>query len=182
MSKITIIGRGPSWNECQFETEDLWAPVTCLTVDGLKDKKFTKLFFFDDWKLEDISKGLAIAKERGITVVSLLSDIGERYPLKDVIRDCRSSYFLNCVSFMLAYAIHLKYGKIYLYGIDQGPSWELQQGKSHVNFWVGFALGRGIEVIMGRSSLRWAYNVGEKPTIEPFEIPEELRLANGICV
>ena len=182
MNKITIIGRGPSWKECPFETDDLWAPVTCLTVDGLKDKNFTKLFFFDDWSREDIKKGLAIAKERGITVVSLLSDIGERYPLREVIRDCRSSYFLNTVSYMLALAIHLKYSKIYLYGIDQGPLWELWQGKAHINFWIGFALGRGIEVIMGRNSLRWAYNVGERPPVEAMEIPEELRLANRICV
>ncbi len=182
MKRLTIMGRGPSWKECPFCTDDLWGTITCLTVDGLKDKNFDKVFFFDDKSCHDIAKGLAIAKERSLTVVSLLSDIGERYPLRDVIRDCRSSYFLTCVSFMLAYAIHLKYDKIHLYGLDQGPSWELQQGKPHVCFWVGFALGRGIEVIMGRSSLRWAYNVGERPNVEPFEIPEDLRLGNRICV
>lgn len=180
--RLTIVGRGPSWIECPFDTEELWAPVTCLTVDKLKDRHFTKLFFFDDRSCPDIAKGLVIAKERGIPVVSLLSDIGERYPLRDVIRDCRSSYFLTCVSFMLAYAIHLKYKKIHLYGLDQGPSWELQQGKPHVCFWAGFAMGRGIEVTMGRGSLRWAYNVGEKPTVEPFEVPVEDRLVSSLCV
>lgn len=181
MSNITIIGRGPSWKECPFATQELWAPITCLTVDGLKDKNFTKVFFFDDKSCPDIARGREVAKERGITVVSLLADSEERYPLRAVIKDCRSSYFLNCASFMLAYAIHLKYNKIFLYGMDQGPSWELQQGKSHVSFWVGFALGRGIEVTMGRGSLRWAYNNGMKPEAQPVELPEELRLASAIC-
>jgi hypothetical protein len=174
-NEITIVGRGPSWKECQFNTEELWGSITCLTVDGLRDKNFNKVFFFDDKSCKDIKEGLVIAKERGITVVSLLSDIGERYPLKAVIHDCRSSYFLNCASFMMAYAIHLKYSKIHLYGIDQGPSWELQQGKPHVCFWTGFALGRGIEVIMGRGSLRWAYNVGIRPDSEPNIDPYNIR-------
>lgn len=182
MSRITIIGRAPSWKECQFETDELWGTVTCLTVEGLKDKKFTKLFYFDDCSAKDIANGLVIAKERGIPVCSSLGECDERYPIRDVIRDCRSSYFLNSISYMLAYAIHLKYEKIYLYGIDQGASWEYQQAKPHICFWVGFSLGRGIEVIMGRSSLRWAYNVGETPQAEPVEIPVEERLASKICV
>ena len=163
--RITIVGRGPSWTECPFETEELWGTVTCLVVPGLADKKFTKVFYFDDANAVGIKEGLVIAKERDIPVYSLQDDT-ERYPLRDVIRDCKSSCFLNSISYMLAYAIHLKYDKIFLYGIDQGPSWELQQGKPHICFWLGLALGRDIEVIMGRGSLRWAYNIGEKPPSE----------------
>lgn len=182
MSMVTIIGRGPSWGECQFETDELWGTVTCLAVDELKDKNFTKLFYFDDCSQKDITSGLILAKERGIPTCSSLGKCDEPYPTRDVIRDCRSSYFLNSASYMMALAIHLKYSKILLYGLDQGPTWDLQQAKPHVSFWTGFAMGRGIEVIMGRSSLRWAYNIGKPPRVEPVEIPVEDRLAGKICV
>jgi len=183
MAHLTIVGRGPSWKECQFNTEELWGTATCLLVPGMADKKFTKLFYFDDEKWKDNGPAIAIARERSIPLVSLLGVCGERYPLRAVIRDCRSSYFLNSISYMLAYAIHLKYSKIFLYGIDQGPTWELQQAKPHISYWLGFALGRGIEVIMGRGSLRWAYNIGKRPPEEAvaFELEEKDRLVSAIC-
>ena len=181
MSALTIIGRGPSWKECPFVTEELWGTATCLLEDGLSEKKFTKVFYFDGETYKDNPGSLAIARERRIPIISRFSERDEIYPLREVIRDCRSSYFLTTISYMLAYAIHLKYSKIFLYGIDQGPSWELQQGKPHVCYWVGFANGRGIEVIMGRGSLRWAYNVGKKPEAEAIEIPEKDRLGSVLC-
>jgi len=164
--RLTILGRGPSWRECLFDTEELWGTVTCLTIPELREKKFTKVFYFDDSETPENRAGLAIAEQRNIQILSMVGDVGDKYPLRDVIRDCRASYFLNTISYMMAYAIHLKYSRIFLHGIDQGPVWELQQAKPHVCFWIGFANGRGIEVTMGRGSLRWAYNIGEKPPPE----------------
>ena len=176
--RLTIVGRGPSWKECLFDTEELWGTVTCLTIPELADKKFTKVFYFDDSEAHGNREGIAIAERRNIQILSMAGDVGDRYPIRDVVRDCRSSYFLNTISYMLAYAIHLKYSKISLHGIDQGPTWELQQAKPHVCYWLGFAAGRGIEVTMGRGSLRWAYNIGERPP--PEAIPIEI--SEGICV
>ena len=171
MKSVTIIGRGPSWKECPFATEELWGTATCLATEGLKDKNYTKVFAFDGVN-EILTEALKEAKERNIPVVSTLSYATELYPLVPIVRHFQVSYFKTSISYMLAYAIYQGYKSIRIDGIDQGPGWLYQQGKPYITFWLGVATGRGIEYRMGRDSLKWTYRIGQNGLPEAFILRE----------
>lgn len=155
---VTILGRGPSWQECPFRTEELWGASTCLLVPILGDKPYTKVFAFDNDA--ETMESIKVAQARHIPIVGKLDYVTEKYPVWDIVKTFQSSYFMNTISYMLAYAIYQGYNYLHIYGIDQGPQWCVQSGKSFVTFWLGVATGRGIRMRMGRGSLRFAYNLG----------------------
>ncbi len=184
---LTIVTRGPSWTECPFHTKELWGDLTCLVHPGMEDKPYTKLFAFDGlvkvkggitMDNDILIQSLEIAKERNIPVVSNQPYATEPFPVVDVVREFRSSYFMNTVSYMLAYALFLKYDKMSVSAIDAGPQWEYQSGKSHVCFWLGVATGRGVDLRVGRGSLRWAYTLGYSELPEAFFIKEGIRMVH----
>ena len=176
MKSVTIIGKGPSWKECPFGSQELWGPESCLITEGLKDKKYTKVFGFDN---NDITKEcLLIAKERGIPFVSTHPYATELYPLVDIVRRFQVSYLKNSISYMLAYAIYHGYESIRLDGVDQGPQWEFQQSKSYITFWLGVATGLRIEWRMGQGSLTWAYRIGQDSLPQAFQVKEGLIRVN----
>jgi hypothetical protein len=169
MKDVTILGNGPSWKECTFRTRELWGATSCIVNPELRDKPFTKIFAFDGLVTYSANNGqpsyvtqdaLKICKERGIPLVSTLEFATELYPIREVVRELGSSYFMPTLSYMIALAIYQKYERIYLFGIDAGPRWDYQSGKPHITFWLGVAIGRKIELILGRDSLRWAYSIG----------------------
>lgn len=69
------------------------------------------------------------------------------YPLDDVIRTLRSDNFTNGIDYMLAYAIYCGvFTDIELYGINMAMGSEYEWEKPGVDFWLGYAKGRGIRV------------------------------------
>lgn len=176
--RLTIVGKGPSWIECPFETQELWGTATCLLVDGLKDHDFTRVFAFDCDA--GIPPAIEAAKARNIPLMAPFEFATEPFPSVDIVRRFRSSFFLNTMSRMIAYAIYLKYNRLHIYGIDQGPGWGLQQSKPHVAYWIGRAEQAGIDVRLGRGSLIWTYRVGDPPDAEPVLQPEEMNIVNHI--
>jgi len=94
----------------------------------------------------------------------------ENYPLSDVCRIIGGrEYFTSSVAYMIALAILRGATKIKTVGIDLDYGGEYESQKPCVLFWLGIALGRGIEV---ESNLIYAhdlygYNTGKlKPVIE----------------
>ena len=159
MKSVTLVGRGPSWADCPFTDGDLWGTATCLLVDGMVEKNFTKVFAFDESNSE-LSKALDIALIRKIPIVGIHSYATEPFPSFDILMKLKSSYLMPTMSYMMAYALYLKYDRLNIYGIDQGPQWMYQFGKPHITHWWGIATGRGIDVRMGKGSLEWAYMAG----------------------
>ena len=94
----------------------------------------------------------------------------------------RSSYFLNTMTRMIAYALYLDYRKISIYGIDQGPDWGVMQARNHMCHWVGIAIGRGVDVRLGRGSMAWVYRIGKKPDVEAELLPEDETLKAALEV
>lgn len=167
---VTLLGLGPSRNECSFSTEELWGTVDCLNQDDLRDKQFTKVFAFDGISLcvndhaprknEILSSAIDKAHAMNIPLVSTKDYGTERYPIIEIGRKFKTSYFMPTISYMIAYALYLGYNRIYIYGIDQGPQWWYQLGKPHITFWLGYAIALGVEVYLGRGSMQWAYYPG----------------------
>ena len=55
-------------------------------------------------------------------------------------------YFTSSVAYAIAYAIYKGYERIELYGIEMESTTEYMHQRDGVTFWIGVALGRGIEV------------------------------------
>lgn len=79
------------------------------------------------------------------------------YPLEDVLNKLKNQrYFNSTAAYAVAYAIFLGVKKIILFGFDFSyeHSHHAEKGRGCVEFWVGFAMARGIEIaVPKRSSL-----------------------------
>lgn len=168
MKVLTILGRGPSWKDCIFQTEELWGTVSNLAVPELGDKKYNKLFAFDGLEDVELKHCVDLAKERNIPIISTREYGTEKYPLIDIARKYHTSYLNNSVSYMIAYALFQDYKKIYLHGIDQGPQWNYQDGKPYITFWLGMANMAMVDIRLGPGSLKWQYKSGLENLPEAF--------------
>jgi len=85
-----------------------------------------------------------------------------RYPLEEIVAELlpglvwvdaegkeivRSKYFTSSASYMMALAIYEKFDVIEIYGIDMENNTEYGYQKPCMEFWEGYALGRGIKII-----------------------------------
>lgn len=177
MKQLTILGRGDDWKECEFKTEELWGTVTCLITPVLGDKPFTKVFAFDapDMVIDGkprtnhaLVRAISFAKELKIPIVGQLPYVDEIYPLRDIVQEFRWGLLRNTVSYMMALAIYLKYDRIYVHGLGGRSRADYDQNKMYLVSWHGVAIGRGIDIRVGRGSSRWLYDV---PTIK-YDRPE----------
>lgn len=78
------------------------------------------------------------------------------YPLQAVLRDLGEAYFNSTVAYAVAFAIHIGVKSILLFGCDftYPNSHQAEQGRACVEFWLGVAMERGVEIqIAERSSL-----------------------------
>ena len=74
------------------------------------------------------------------------------YPLDEIIAHFNTKYFASSVCFSLAYAIYAGYEKIWLYGIDHTTGTCYVMQKACVEYWIGRAVERGIEVVIPKGS------------------------------
>ena len=78
----------------------------------------------------------------------------EMFPLWKIIKETNSEYFINSIAHMIAYAVYLGYEQIKLYGVDFATEHEVHGGeKGGVEYWIGYARGRGIDVIKSKGAL-----------------------------
>lgn len=71
------------------------------------------------------------------------------YPLADVLNACDGQrYFNSTAAYAVAFAIHLGVREIQLYGFDftYPNSHKAEKGRACVEFWLGFARARGIDL------------------------------------
>ena len=194
MKEVTILSLGPSRVQCPFQTEELWGVYRCILEPDLQDVKFDKLFCVDGinqtindhppMEIKAITKSLDRAKELNIPVVGMHHTVLsrseeqpiEKFPLREIVKELKANFFAPTPSWMMAYAIYKGYEKIEIYGIDQGPQLYYQAGKAHMTYWIGYAIGRGIQVQLGIGSLRWCYSGGLGDVPEAFvkEVFEDL--------
>lgn len=72
------------------------------------------------------------------------------FPLQDVINSCTTSYFNSTAAYAVAYAIHIGVKKISLFGFDftYQNSHHAEKGRACVEFWLGVAWARGIDITL----------------------------------
>ena len=141
MSKITIIGCGHGWEDAPTDGES-WG------VNHLITRRPVSMYFdLHDWEKEreDQLALLKAARERGEeTNTPIMTQ--ENYPLKEIIKEFQTDYFSNTVAYMIALAIYTGYDEIDLYGVNQEIGSEYIFEKGGVEYWLGIAKGRGINI------------------------------------
>ena len=71
----------------------------------------------------------------------------EIYPIDEILARFKTRFFSNTICYMIAYALYHGYEKIWFFGMDMMPRTCYLQEKGGVEFWMGVALGMGVEVI-----------------------------------
>lgn len=74
-----------------------------------------------------------------------------KFPLNELIADLFGDYkpipyITSSVAYALALAVYLKYKKIEVYGVEMETNTEYGHQRIGVAFWIGIAIGRGIEI------------------------------------
>ena len=145
MKEVQIIASGMGWQEFDVSKET-WI----LLKPFLKCGFGTRIFSMDGLNIELINSG-KITKEEVIEKIGDREFItNENFPMDDIPEEQR--YFTNSVCYMIAMAILEGYGRIELYGVKQAGMFEYMEQRRGVEFWVGYVLGRGIEVYINEPS------------------------------
>lgn len=96
------------------------------------------------------------------------------YPLQEIIQYFGVDYFASSIDYMLAYAIYKGATEIDLYAVDMLQDAEYIHQKPSVEFWIGFALGKGIkvcihgersEILKIRERKLYGYNIEQSRTL-----------------
>lgn len=92
-------------------------------------------------------------------------------PIEDMINALGFAYFNNTAAYAVAYAIYIGVRKISLFGLDftRPNAHHAEQGRACVEFWLGIAAGRGIE-------LGFAEKTTLMDTLDDPADPEEIKL------
>lgn len=151
VKEVTILGRGPSRVLPLPSSGEIWglngAYKYCNRLD--------LLFMIDAVKYHPAETEEA---ERLCIPVMTFDD----FPLDEIIKDLglppknskRLHYFFQSTTcYMLAYAIYKGFEKMHILGVDY--LWEDEEhlpAKPSVETWVGYAMGRGIDVVLNNLS------------------------------
>lgn len=71
------------------------------------------------------------------------------FPRRELVRQPRADYHASSFDWLVAYAIHLKATRIHLHGANfalDSPREEPVSARACLEYWCGYAQGRGIEV------------------------------------
>ena len=155
MKEVQIIATGMGFMEHDVSKET-WALLKAF----LKGVRADKIFSLDGLNIAMIEEGKVSREE----VLEKIGDIefitNENFPMEDIPEEQR--YFTNSVCYMIALAILEGYGRIELYGVNQAGMFEYMEQRRGVEFWIGYALGKGIEVYIHEPS-KLLKNSGEDP-------------------
>lgn len=176
LKELIILGCGPTHAECRYHTET-WGVNGCYTFS----KRLDKLFMTDgpDQVLEDVPNAKMIRRYNcplvladrfpGITEEFEKAGIKvDVFPIKEVLEKFNTRFFSNTIAYMVAYALMLTttvqepgdlrphpvdgYNKIFFYGIDLMTNSTYLVEKGGVEYWMGVALGMGVDVVNTRGS------------------------------
>lgn len=183
---VHIVGFAPSWSETPWDTPaEKWGMNSLHHLAG--DKKWSAWF-----QLHDIDKHHPADKtshvkwlmESGIPVYMWEHHI-EKYPLpnavpyprNEILEHFGTEYFTNSVSWMIAYAIYREYQNIGVFGIDMAQDSEYMNQRPSCEFFLGYAVGKGLNVYIPPSSdlLKAPYQYGYQDG-DAFRVKLEARL------
>jgi len=157
MKKVAILGMGEGWDAAKKEDYDeIWAVSPLVLRRDDIDLAFQMHNL--DWSAageeylklrgdrESFWESIDVINEKKIPIMLQAEHVfypdGIVFPLDEM----PAIYFTSTFAYMLAYAIYLRVEEIDLFGIPLALEGEYREQRSCVEFWIGFAAGRGIRV------------------------------------
>ena len=172
--QIAVVGLSPSSHEDAPWGDDDWE-IWGLPWDSmweLIDSHF-EMHTVELLKISTISPPRYFDRLRSLKSLYMQQEYKEipnakAYPLEAVIDKC-GDYFNSSISYMLAYAIHLRFRKIGIWGVDMDdieapdpndPSYktEYKYQRPNLEYLIGLARGLGIEVYIPEQSSLCKFN------------------------
>lgn len=171
LKEVIILGCGATRAECKYHCE-VWSVNGGFTFAPRIDKLFmtdeeveVNASEYDMVHLKKITKTLVLpAKYQKFQGTGIPVEI---YPIDAVLARFPTRFYSNTIAYMMAYALlHTTvsqepgkppkvvdgYHKIWLFGIDMLTNSTYIQEKGGVEYWMGVALGMGVEVRNTRES------------------------------
>ena len=74
------------------------------------------------------------------------------FPRQDLERVLASEYFTSTPAWMIGMAIAMGFREIHVYGVDMAQDTEYAQQRPCCEFWLGYAMSRGIKVVLPDTS------------------------------
>lgn len=168
---VAILGLGPSvaqWLEltkrhgCRY-ADEVWA------INALGDIfKCDRIFHMDDVRIQEIRAEARPDSNIARMLKWLKSHPGPIYtsrkhpdypglvdfPLRDVVNTFGQAYFNSTAAYAVAYAVYLGVKQISIYGFDftYPNAHHAEKGRACVEFWLGIATARGINIQIGQTS------------------------------
>ena len=149
MKDLILLAKGNSRKWVNFDGSEVWGVNDVSVFPEFKGKKVDRTFTFDPRSPEWLTK----VKETGSEIWSWQPFADKRYPLQEVIEFFGTKYFTNTISYMLALAIYEGFERIRLYGVDAPYGGIYFMEKSGLEYWIGRAQQKGIEVVPCQESL-----------------------------
>lgn len=170
---VAILGLGPSLSQYMSLArgmggrsaycDEVWA------INGLGDV-FTcdRIFHMDDVRIQEIRAAAApdsniakmlkwMKKHPGPIMTSRAHPDYPglvEFPLEELINNLGFAYLNNTAAYAVAYAIHIGVKKISCHGMDftYPDAHDAERGRGCVEYWLGFAKARGIQISTGSAS------------------------------
>jgi len=143
--KVTIIGKGRTWNQAPQEGE-CWG-ITQLVLRRPVDLVIDMNVYHDGrWgEPERVSAEMAKKKcaDENIPYIDL-----SNYPLKAVMEKFDTDYFSSTVDYAIALALYKGYDEIDMYGVTMDGGSDYYKIKCGADFWCGYAKGLGVKVFI----------------------------------
>jgi hypothetical protein len=141
VGKITIVGKGTGWEDAPLTGETWGITQLILRRNVSRVIDMNDYSLWGDKEAREAEESRRRAAELKVPYVDL-----SNYPLAEVIADFNTDYFSNTVDYTLALAIHEGFMEIDLYGVNMSNPGEYAYQKPGVEFWIGMAMGRGVNV------------------------------------
>jgi len=151
--EVNIIGKGPGWELAPHDGESWGVNDLCLR------RNVSVVFDLHEQIETPIRKKIQnYISKTNVPLVTL-----DEFPLEKL----HSHYCNNSISYMIAYAIEKGYIKINLYGIFCKRGSEYFYQKPSIEYWIGYARGKGITVnineptsiLKTQNGMMYGYNI-----------------------
>lgn len=166
--RINILGSGPGWYQVPIDKGEIWGVnnthllrnVDLIVdihnrVDPTEEKDKVHMKELMDKMIptyaRDVMEGFPNVK---------------KYPLEEIIKEFDTDYFGSGIDYIIALAIYKGATEIHTYGVCMMLDSEYSHQKASVEYWIGYARGRGIkfevhgeasEILQTRNSLLYGY-------------------------
>jgi hypothetical protein len=172
MKKVALVGSAPaSEMEAPFGDEefDIWV----LGQRYHLYSRYTRIFEIHtklDHLGEDYIPRLNSLPDRDKIVGAKTPVEGVKYPYSDVFALGMGDYLTSTLAYMIGLAVLDEYDEIHIYGADMAVSnEEYFHQRPCMEAWIGFARGKGINVVIHPSSplgkSTYLYGIGDKKNL-----------------